>query len=141
MRDAFARLVRDCLAAIEREAPAASRALAERLGPTAIELVVDDELVFVEAGEGRLEVKDTASPWPRVHVRATGRALLDLVDGEDELVAAVLANRLRVRAAPRDASRLFDAMRLFVEGSARAPGAWAALARYRQGANGERSET
>jgi hypothetical protein len=65
-------------------------------------------------------------------VATTGRALLALVAGKDELYPAIVANRVRVRAAPRDAERLFDALRWFVEGCARSRAAPALLAAYQR---------
>ncbi|HEX7837112.1 MAG TPA: hypothetical protein VF469_06585, partial [Kofleriaceae bacterium] len=45
---------------------------------------------------------------------------------------AIVANRVRVRAAPRDAERLFDALRWFVEGCARSRAAPVLLAAYQR---------
>lgn len=144
MAEAFSSFLAAGLAAVDRDAPACARAVAAALGPAVIELAVDGERVFVR-GEGDRVVTGAAagaaagaaieparSGRPRVDVATTGRALLALVGGKDELYPAIVANRVRVRAAPRDAERLFDALRWFVEGCARSRAAPALLAEYQR---------
>jgi hypothetical protein len=133
----FHGLLAASLAAIERDAPACARAIAAALGTAVIELVVDGEPVVVHGGPRVTLAPAGAGPdgWPGtpgVHVATTGPALLALVDGDDELAPAVIANRVRVRAAPGQAERLFDAMRRFVEGCARTTEGPALLAAYRR---------
>lgn len=136
MAEAFSSFLVAGLAAVHRDAPACARAACAALGPAVIELAVDGERVAV-CGEGGRVVVDPAidparSARPRVNVATSGRALLALVGGADELYPAIVANRVRVRAAPRDAERLFDALRWFVEGCARSRAAPALLAAYRR---------
>jgi hypothetical protein len=140
MAEAFGSFLAAGLAAVDRDAPACARAVSAALGPAVIELSVDGERIAVR-GEGDRVVAGAAagaaiepsrSGRPRVEVATTGRALLALVAGKDELYPAIVANRVRVRAAPRDAERLFDALRWFVEGCARSRAAPALLAEYRR---------
>jgi hypothetical protein len=136
--EGFGELLVASLAAVRREAPACARALATALGATRIELAVDDERMIVHAGPeivvGAAARELAQATRPEVVVATTSRALLALLDGDAELYPAIVDNRVRVRAAPRDAERLFDAMRWFVEGCARARSAPALLAAYRRGA-------
>jgi hypothetical protein len=147
MPDRFGEFLRASLGAVARDAPACARAVAAALGPVTIELVVDGERTLLRPG---LEVVVPVGPpaaSPEVHVATTSGALLALLDGRDELTPAVVDNRVRVRAAPRDAERLFDAMRWFVEGCARSSSAPDLLAEYRRsrgeapGANASRRRT
>ena len=136
MAEAFSSFLAAGLAAVHRDAPACARAIAAARGPAVIELAVDGERV-AGCGEGGRVVAGAAierarSGRPRVGVVTTGRALLALVGGQDELYPAIVAGRVRVRAAPRDAERLFDALRWFVEGCARSRAAPALLAAYRR---------
>jgi hypothetical protein len=137
----FAGFLSASLAAIRRETPASARAIAAALGATTIALVVDGEPLIVRPGPevvvGSCARELARTRPPQVHVATTARALLALLDGEDELYPAVVANRVRVRAAPRDAERLFDALRSFVEGCARTSSAPGLLAGYRRRAGGD----
>lgn len=139
MPDPFASFLSDSLDAIRRDAPACAAALAAALDAVVIDLVVDGERTFVYR-DGDVRAAAAAMPptplaisgRPIVHVATTARTLLDLADGRDELLPAIVANRLRVRAAMRDAERLFDVMRLFVEGNARSSAAPGLFAEYQR---------
>ena len=130
MPDRFASFLAASLGAVQRDAPASARAVAGALGAAVIQLVVDGERVIVRGGS-ELAIAGDLAREPDVEVATTARALLALLDGDDELIAAVIANRVRVRAAPGDAVRLFDAMRWFVEGCARTAAAQQLLHDYR----------
>ena len=135
MRDPFGKFLADSLDAITRDAPACADALAATLGPAVIDLVIDGERTVVYRDRDRVRVtaastRLSAAGGPIVRVATTARTLLDLADGRDELLPAILANRIRVRAAERDAERLFDVMRLFVEGNARSRAAPGLFAEY-----------
>jgi len=132
------------LAAVQRDAPRCAEAMATAIGPATIALVVDGEQVVVRAQrevtiERMAAELATADP---VHVATTGAALLALLEGRDELHPAIVANRVRVRAAARDAEKLFDAMRYFVEGCARSSAAPALFSDFRSrvGASQERTQ-
>jgi hypothetical protein len=136
MAEAFRSFLTAGLAAVQRDAPACARAVAAALGPAVIELAVDGERVAVRSDGGRVvagaAIELARSGRPRVGVVTTGRALLALIGGKDELYPAIVANRVRVQAAPRDAERLFDALRWFIEGCARSRAAPALLAEYQR---------
>ena len=137
MRDPFASFVSASLDAIKRDAPGCAAALAAALDSVVIDLAVDGERTVVYrdgdlraiAGPGT-QTAAALSGRPIVHVATTARTLLDLTDGRDELLPAILANRIRVRAAMHDAERLFDVLRLFVEGNARSSAAPGLFAEY-----------
>jgi hypothetical protein len=135
--DTVATFLAASLAAVQRDAASCAEAMAAAIGPVTIALVVDGEQVVVRA-QREVTIARTASRTASkiasadpVHVVTTGGALLALIEGRDELHPAIVANRVRVRAAPRDAERLFDAMRYFVEGCARSNAAPALLADFR----------
>jgi hypothetical protein len=137
MPDPFARFVSDSLDAIVRDAPGCGAALAVALDAVVLDLVVDDERAVVyRDGHVRAVAAPVAQTSPAipgrpiVHVATTARTVLDLASGRDELLPAILANRIRVRAAMHDAERLFDVLRLFVEGNARSSAAPALFAEY-----------
>jgi hypothetical protein len=132
MPETFGGFLVASLAAVKRDVPACAVQIAAALGATAIELVVDGERMIVRAGPEIVVGGAARELGATVHVSTTARALLALVDGEDELFSAILDNRVRVRAAPGDAERLFDALRWFVEGCARTSSAPALLAAYRR---------
>ena len=134
MRDPFASFLADSLAAVKRDAAGCADAMAAALGPVVIDVAVDGERTVVYR-DGAVRVADPSTHpalagRPIVHVATTARTLLDLAAGRDELLPAIVANRIRVRAAMRDAGRLFDVMRLFVEGNARSRAAPALFAEY-----------
>jgi hypothetical protein len=131
MPDTFGGFLVDSLAAIERDAPACARAIAAALGPAVIELVVDGERIAIRPGLEIAVGRAVGERAPCAEVSTTAPALLALLDGDDELYPAIVANRVRVRAAPCDAERLFDAVRWFVEGCARTRAAPELLAAYR----------
>lgn len=135
MPDTFGGFLVASLAAVQRDAPVCARAVATALGAAVIELIVDGEPAILRGGPevvvGAAARRLARARRPEVEVATTARALLALLDGGDELYPAVVDNRVRVRAAPRDAERLFDVMRWFIEGCARTRSAPALLAAYR----------
>jgi hypothetical protein len=136
MPESFGELLVASLAAVRREAPACAGAVAAALGQTRIALAIDGERMIVRAGPeivvGAAVRELVRAGPPEVAVDTTARALLALLDGDDELYPAIAGNRVRVRAAPGDAAKLFDALRWFVEGCARTSTAPALLAAYRR---------
>jgi hypothetical protein len=138
MRDPFGKFLSDSLAAIRRDAAPCADALAAALGPVVIDLIVDGERTVVYRDRDRdVRVAATstelaAAGRPIVDVATTASTLLDLASGRDELLRAIVANRVRVRAAMQHAERLFDVMRLFVEGNARSRAAPALFAEYQR---------
>src|SRR5262245_55238459 len=143
MPEPFATFLAAALAAVERDAPSCAEAMAAAIGPVTIALVVDGEPVVGRAERQVTLERPSAQPAPAhpVDVATTGAALLALLDGRDELHPAIVANRVRVRAAPRDAERLFDALRYFVEGCARSSAAPALLAALRSQVGSRRERT
>jgi hypothetical protein len=136
MGSAFLEFLVNALASVRRDAPACAAAMARALGPTGVIVEVSGEVVAIASSPDGLAAMAIASDGvgrdparPRLSVGA--RTLLELVDGEHELLPTVLANALRVRAAAADAARLFDAVRLFVEGCARSGAAVEQLSVYR----------
>jgi hypothetical protein len=136
MRDPFGKFLSDSLAAIRRDAAPCADALAAALGPVVIDLIVDGERTVVYRDRDvRVAATSTelaAAGRPIVDVATTASTLLDLASGRDELLRAIVANRIRVRAAMQHAERLFDVMRLFVEGNARSRAAPALFAEYQR---------
>ena len=132
MAEPFAEFLRASLDAVRRDAPLSARAVAAALGATAVELAVDGERMVVRACPEVVVEPAGGAVRPTVHVATSARALLALLAGGDELYPAIVANRVRVRAAAGEAVRLFDAMRSFVEGCARTAAAPELLATFRR---------
>src|SRR5258705_11282848 len=103
MAEAFRSFLAAGLAAVHRDAPGCARAVAAALGPAVIELAVDGERVAVRSDGDRVVAGAAIEPptgpersgRPRIDVATTGRALLALVGGKDELYPAIAANRVR----------------------------------------------
>lgn len=136
MAEPLAAFLGASLAAIRRDAAPSARAVAAALGATVVELAVDGERVVIRACPELVVEPAGAMPRPSAEVDTTGRALLALLDGDDELYPAIVDGRVRVRAAAGDAARLFDAMRGFVEGCARTADAPELLVAFRRRVGG-----
>jgi hypothetical protein len=123
------------IALVQRDAPRCAAGVADALGPIGIAIVIDGEPALIRAPAGQLTVASPDSGGGRgeviVEVVTRGEVVLDLVDGADELLPVILANRVRVRTPPEHAYRLFEVVKLFVEGCARSAGGPALLDEFR----------
>jgi hypothetical protein len=128
----FPALLSRALALVARDAPRCAAALADRVAGAAIAITIDGELAIVRAtARGIVAEREPAAPVAAIEVTASSRDVLALLSGGDELYPAVRANRVRVRAAREHAARLFDVVRLLIEGCARSPDGPALLAEFR----------
>jgi hypothetical protein len=137
MRESFNSFAVQALAAVERDAPACTVAMAKAMGETRIVARVDGApTVFrCEGASPKIDGSDPGPVEPDEHtalLETTARALVHLLAGRDTLLDAVRSNAVRVRAPSGSAARLFDAMRAFVEGVARSPEATALYERFRR---------
>lgn len=118
MRESFRSLACDALIAIERDAPRCGGAIAAAMGPVALAVAVDGEAFSVRVVGGRAVIESvhrSADVW----VTTTAAQVCALVEGRDEILPAVMANRVRIRAPREHAARVFDLVTLLAEGCAR----------------------
>lgn len=132
MPRSFPALLARALALVARDAPRCAAALADRLAGSAIAITIDGELAVVRATVRGVAVeRELDSGAAAIEVTASSRHVLALLSGADELYPAVRTNRVRVRAAREHAARVFDVVRLLIEGCARSPEGPALLAGFR----------
>lgn len=104
---------------LECDELAAFTRMGDALAGLTIACTVDTESFFV-SGAGRPRVLAAAPGAVKVRVESSRAAILDLIDGETDFLAAVLARRLRLTADIDLMVRLSRAQRAFAEGAARA---------------------
>jgi hypothetical protein len=105
-------LIVDALACVARELPQAHARMRSALGLRTVALTIGDELVHVA-------LDDDAHPEPAITVRTSITTLTDVLQGDRELLDAVLAGDLDVIGEPNDLVAAADAMRWFLEGALR----------------------
>jgi hypothetical protein len=118
-------LVANSLAAIRAECPEAYRRLCAALGGRSARFDVDGEVIFVRSNGGEVEAgSDARGANVTIEVTAGRRALLDLIDGRQNLEEAVLEGGVDARGGVEDLIALHDGLRWYVAGSVRAPSSW-----------------
>jgi hypothetical protein len=132
---AFADYLRTSLGQIARDAPRLHALAARRLGARALELSVDGEEVGVWAEGEALEVGAPRAP-AAVEARTTRRAIVALADGEDDLEAAVVAERVFLRGSVEDLEAGFEALAAYLNGAARSPELVGLMDAFRREARG-----
>jgi len=104
----------------EADADAAAR-LRDAVAGRRARIRLDDEAVDVAFRDARLEVRKSGGR----HVDGEGATdrgtVLDLMDGWIEVKDAILDGRLEVRGTPEDVHRIFVAIEILLDASARAP--------------------
>jgi uncharacterized protein with NAD-binding domain and iron-sulfur cluster len=119
MPSSFRRLLARAFELVERDAPLCGAAIADRLGALSLAIIVDDEVAIVRSAASRVLVGEPDAAPAVLELRTRSSHLVGLLDGADQVHAAVLANRVRVRTPPEHAHRVFDIVRLLIEGCAR----------------------
>ncbi|MDQ3670209.1 MAG: hypothetical protein M3377_08040 [Actinomycetota bacterium] len=109
------------------DASAAAR-LRETVGDRRARIRLDDESVHVCFRGAELEVRKARRGKVDGEGATDRQTVLDLLDGWIEVKDAILDGRLDVHASPEDVHRIFVAIEIVIDGSARAP-ALQALAR------------
>lgn len=117
----LAALVEDLLARVAGDCPAALRAIGERAAglTVAVRVGPEDVALDVDARGPRVRAWIEA---PATRVEATLPALRALVMGDDEVVEALVHERVRAFGAPADLAKLDALVRLLVAGAARTHG-------------------
>jgi hypothetical protein len=135
MGEPFVDFLQTAIALVKRCAPFCADAMASALAATRLVVHLEGErcAVLVDGGSVRAHSAPEASLEPgadQAVLSTTSKTLLELVDGAG-LLDLVTSNRMRVRATPECAARVFDTLRLFVEGCARSPEIDPVLAAFR----------
>ncbi len=117
---AVAELFRRSLRAVRAEAPSAYHAMCEALAKRTIGFRVGAE-TFSLRGDGRDVWVADPGVVVTARVETTARALLDIIDGKTDLLAALLEGRVAARAAADDAAALHEALMAYVHGAVTAP--------------------
>ena len=113
-----AALLRRAVTVVERDAPPCAAAIARALGTYTLALELDGEPAILHVANG-LVVTDGRPVAPGASVATTSASIVDLLTGKDELLAAVRANRVRVRTSHAFAASCFYIMIALIEGCAR----------------------
>jgi len=125
-----AALLEHAVELVTLDAPACARDIEDRLVATALAIELDGELAVLHHDNG-LAVSGRRLTLPTMDVATTSSTVLDLLSGRDELLPAVRANRVRVRASPALAASCLDIISALIEGCARSPGGPALLNQLR----------
>lgn len=126
----FASFLATSFELLEREMPALYARMCELLAPRRVVLNVDREsvaLAFSRRQARFVEIPETAE----VHVATTSRAVLRVIDAQNDLMAAVLADELHVRGELDDLVAFHDGLLAYVHGAVRAPSFPQLLREYR----------
>lgn len=135
----FAGLLRQSMAALEAELPAAYQRLGQVLGERPVRLAIDGETLriafrpgFVELGElGEREQEIYSTECHEVEVESSRDAILGLLEGRTSLLRAIERERLAIRGAAQDLVAFLDGLRVYLDASLRCPSFPRLLAEYR----------
>ena len=128
----FAAFLGRSLALLEREAGPAFEGMCRAAAPRELLVRVDGEAVSLafESPPPRL-VRLTGPRAPDVELSATRTAILDLIDGRQSLVDAIMNDHLLLRGTPSDLIAFHDCLRMYLHGAFRARSFPALLREYR----------
>jgi hypothetical protein len=116
----FARFLERSFALLAAECPLAHARMCALLAPRRIRAQVDGEVVPVRFTREAPELEGDAGAAATVEVRASHRAILDLLDGKTTLIEAVEEGALFLRGAPADLAAFHDGFLAYVHGAVRA---------------------
>jgi hypothetical protein len=128
----FRELVTSVLLAVDRDAPECGRQAAAALGERLAMLRVGDEAITLAARGERVVVREAPADSAEIELRASARAVVDLVDGRVELLQAIEDARLHVAGTPDDLIAMEAAVRWFIGGAVRSRGPAQAWRRHRE---------
>ena len=100
------------LACVSREVPDAGARMTARLGNRRVALILDGEVTHVS-------LTGDVDGEPEVVVRTTVDTLHRVLRGEDDLLEAILADRVTIIGAPDALIAASEAMTWFLEGAVR----------------------
>ena len=120
-RRTLAQYVAELVRRLEQAEPDAVARMRAVVGSRRARIRLDDEAVDVEFGpDGSLLVGEQAGDVDGEGATDRG-TVLDLLDGNVEVTDAILDGRLRVSGAVDELARMFAALEILLDGSARAP--------------------
>lgn len=128
----FATFLTEALSAIATQAPMASTQLCECLQGQTFALVIDDEPLTLWGAAGRVSIHEGVQN-AACRLVTSRRHLLALLDGADELLAALRSERLHIEGPAPALVGLFEALGLFVHGAVRAAAIPGLLEQFRAG--------
>jgi hypothetical protein len=102
----------DALACVAREVPAARVRMDMEFGARVVALVLDGEVTH-------LSLHGDVGDEPEIVVRTTIEALRRVLHGEEDVLDAIIADRLEIVGAPDDLIAAGDAMAWFLQGAVR----------------------
>jgi hypothetical protein len=134
MGDRFGDILTRGVEAVTHDAPPCAEMMSRALRPIPLELIVDGQSHVLTVDGERIQVAPSVGITTvpsRIRVTTTSAEVLGLLDGDDEILPAIVANRVRVTAPYQHVHRLFEVLRAFVEGCARSSSAAELLADVR----------
>jgi hypothetical protein len=135
MAESVATLFRRSLHHIACDVPASYHYAAGELGALVVEVDVDGEL-FTVCGGSRLDVVEGGAAGAGVRIATSRRTVVDVVDAELTLGAAVQADRVIVRGSMDDVLRAHDALIAYAHAAVRAPAVPGLMLSLRDGGGG-----
>lgn len=116
----FADLVGRSLEILAREYPLAHRRLRERLSAMTVNLVIDDEPFGLSFTRSAVTV-GAAHEGASANLRSSRRALVDLLEGREALIDAILAGRVDLIGAAEPLGRFHEGLLDYLRGAIRCP--------------------
>lgn len=129
MRNDFWEILSDSLDLLQQRQPELYRQIAELLADCELSLEIDGTPRALTWPGGQHAVKKPQNP--AVEVKATRQAILQLCDGQLDLLTALREGHLEVRAPIVRVVAAFDALMLYLSGLSRIVESQALLQRYR----------
>jgi hypothetical protein len=110
----------DSLEALEREVPAAYRAMCRAFASSELLLHIDGASIALAFTVEAHQLPDS-SRHPCIEIRASEATLLAILDGELQLLTALLSERLVVLASLEDLLRCEEGFLNYLRGAVRSP--------------------
>ena len=120
--------VHELITRLEAADAGAAARLRETVGARRARIRLDDESIHVRVRGAELEIREARRGKVDGEGATDRQTVLDLLDGWIEVKDAILDGRLEINASAEDVHRIFVAIEIVIDGSARAP-ALQALAR------------
>lgn len=115
-----------------RAHPSALARMRHIVGGRRARIILDDDAVDVFFdGEGRLHIMPAQGEGEAANAGVTdSTTVVDLLDADLEVSAAILNNRLRVRGTDDDVARMFAAIEIILDASPRTPSLQSLAAKF-----------
>jgi hypothetical protein len=127
----FAGFLRESLAVLAREMPAAHERMGRLLASRTVVLRVDGGAITLTFGKDGAYTHAAGAATADVEIESARATILGVIDGETSLAEAVLDERLLMRGRLDDVVAFHDALVAYVHGAVRAPSFPALLRAYR----------